>query len=74
MKTVQIPAGHAGYDTRAVLTERTGQRVRDLIAEAATGASTRGGTAQQVGDYYASVTDQVPPSKPGVLATDWRRT
>jgi putative endopeptidase len=52
-----IPAGQAGYDTRALLRERTSQRVHDLIREAAAGAPDNGSAAQKVGDYYASVMD-----------------
>jgi putative endopeptidase len=57
VKKVAIPAGQAGYDTRALLKERTSQRVRDLIHEAAAGVPVRGGAAQKVGDYYASFMD-----------------
>ena len=35
LKTVAIPAGQTSYDTRAILAEKTSQRVRDLIQEAA---------------------------------------
>src|SRR5438128_1087858 len=34
VRKVVIPTGQPGYDNRAVLRERTGQRVRDLIREA----------------------------------------
>src|SRR5215813_3668330 len=52
-----IPAGASTYDNRAILNERTSQRVRDLIQNAASGDSPRGSTAQKVGDYYAAFMD-----------------
>ena len=50
--------GQASYDNRAMLTERTSQRVRDLIEEAAASHPSRGSVAQKVGDYYASLLDE----------------
>ena len=35
LKTATIPAGQTSFDTRAILVEKTSQRVRDLIQEAA---------------------------------------
>jgi putative endopeptidase len=58
LKTATIPAGQSSYDTRAALTERTNQRVRDLIQEAAASHATKGSVAQKVGDYYASFIDE----------------
>jgi putative endopeptidase len=57
LKTVAIPAGQSSFDTRAILTKRTGERVRDLIQGAATSQSIKGSIAQKVGDYYASFVD-----------------
>ena len=57
LKTVAIPDGQAGYDTRALLTERTSQRVRDLVREAASGAPVTDSAAQKVGAYYAAFMD-----------------
>jgi predicted metalloendopeptidase len=54
---VTTPRGLASYDTRAILTERTSQRVRDLIQEAAAASPDRSRVAQKVGDYYASLLD-----------------
>lgn len=54
LKTATIPAGQPSFDTRAVLTEKTSQRVRDLIQEAATSRPAHGSVAQKVGDYHAS--------------------
>jgi predicted metalloendopeptidase len=57
LRTAAIPAGHQSFDTRAILVERTSQRVRDLIQEAAAGHATSGSIAQKVGAYYASYLD-----------------
>ncbi len=58
LKTVAIPAGQTSFDTRAILAERTRQRVRDLIQKAASVPPVKGGLAQKVGDYYASFMDE----------------
>ncbi len=52
-----VPAGARTFDTRAILTARTSQRVRDLIQEAAAVQSAKGSVRQKVGDYYASFMD-----------------
>jgi predicted metalloendopeptidase len=57
LKSIAIPAGQATYDTRALLMERTSQRVRELIQAAAAGQPGKGTAAQKVGDYFASVLD-----------------
>ncbi|HWZ81320.1 MAG TPA: M13 family metallopeptidase [Terriglobales bacterium] len=49
--------GQPSYDNRAVLTEKTSQRVRDLVREAATTHPPKGSIAQKVGDYYSSFMD-----------------
>ncbi len=53
-----IPAGQSSYDTRAMLMEKTSQRVRDLIQEAAAAHAAKSSIAQKVGDYYSSFMDQ----------------
>jgi putative endopeptidase len=58
LKAVAIPAGASSYDTRAMLNEKTSQRVRDLIHEAAAAQAAKGSAAQKVGDYYASFMDE----------------
>jgi putative endopeptidase len=58
LKTETIPAGQSSLDNRAILTERTGARVRSLIQEAATAPSARGSLQQKVGDYYASFMEE----------------
>jgi putative endopeptidase len=66
LRTVAIPAGQAVYDTRALLMERTSQRVRDLIQAAAAGEPVKGTSAQKVGDYYASFMDVDPIDAKGM--------
>jgi putative endopeptidase len=53
-----IPAGQTSYGVGAMLTERTSQRVRNLIQEAAAAHPVKGSIAQKVGDYYASFMDE----------------
>ena len=54
LRTVTVPAGQSNYGTSAMLIEKTGERVRNLIQEAAAAEPTKGSIAQKVGDYYAS--------------------
>jgi putative endopeptidase len=58
LKREMIPAGRTSFDTRAILTERTSQRVRGIIQEAAAAKPAKGSIAQKVGDYYASFMDE----------------
>jgi predicted metalloendopeptidase len=58
LKSAAIHADRPSYDDRAALNERTSQRVRDLIEDAATSHPPRGSVAQKVGDYYASLMDE----------------
>ena len=58
LRTAAIPVGQPSYDTRAILVEKTSQRVRDLIQDAAAAQPVRGSIAQKVGDYYASFMDE----------------
>jgi len=58
LQGVTIPIGRASYDTRAIVNEKTSQRVRDLIQEAAAAHAVSEGAAQKVGDYYASFMDE----------------
>jgi putative endopeptidase len=55
---VTMAAGQSSYDNRAILVQKTSQRVRDLIQEAAAAQSAKGSTVQKVGDYYASFLDE----------------
>jgi len=57
---LKLAASHVGqgsYDNRAMLVEKTSQRVRDLIEEAAASHSASGSVSQKAGDYYASFMD-----------------
>jgi putative endopeptidase len=57
LKTAAATAGQGSYDNRAILTEKTSRRVRDLIQEAAATPLPKGSVVQKVGDYYASFMD-----------------
>lgn len=58
LKSTEIPAGRSSYDTRAILNEKTAQRVRELIQNAAAAHASEGSIPQKVGDYYASYMDE----------------
>jgi len=58
LKTATIPAGRSSFDTRAVITATTTQRVRSLLQDAASSHPAKGTIAQKVGDYYASFMDE----------------
>jgi putative endopeptidase len=58
LRTVAIPAGKSSYDTRAMVNEKTSERVRDLIEDAAVAGAPKGSVVQKVGDYYASFMDE----------------
>ena len=58
LKTVAVPAGQPSYGTSAMLMEKTSERVRDLIQEAAAAKTATGSVTQKVGDYYASFMDE----------------
>jgi predicted metalloendopeptidase len=58
LKAASIPAGQSSFDTRAILTQRNSQRVRDLIQAAAAQHASKGTIAQKIGDYYASFLDE----------------
>src|SRR5689334_2210957 len=57
LKANAIPVGQSSYDTRAMLAEKTGRQVRDLIQNAASAHAPEGSVVQKVGGYYASVLD-----------------
>ncbi|HST09016.1 MAG TPA: M13 family metallopeptidase [Terriglobales bacterium] len=58
LKTIAIPAGQQSYDTRAMLAEKTAERVRGVVQEAASSHAAKGSVAQKVGDYYTSFMDE----------------
>jgi len=57
-RMVVLPAGSSSYDNRAVLTEKTSQRVRKLVEDASASHPAKNSVAQKVGDYYASFIDE----------------
>lgn len=58
LKTVAVPAGRANYGTSAMLIEKTGEQVQNLIQEAAAARAPKGSVTQKVGDYYAAFMDE----------------
>ena len=58
IKTAVIPPDRATDGPGAVLTDKTRERVRGLIENAAKAKPTQGSDAQKVGDYYASYLDE----------------
>lgn len=58
LKANTIPAGRSSYDTRAMLTDKTNERVRHLIQYSASAHARKGSIVQKVGDYYAGFMDQ----------------
>jgi putative endopeptidase len=54
----RIPEGKSSVDTRATVNEKTSERVRALIRDAAASKSAKGSGAQKVGDYYAAFMDE----------------
>src|SRR5258708_1343028 len=57
LKAVAVPAGQRNFGTSAMLIEKTSERVRNLIREAAAAAGPKGSVTQEVGDYYAAFMD-----------------
>jgi predicted metalloendopeptidase len=58
LRTAVVPTGQPSLSTGVMLTEKTGERVRNLIQQAAEARSAKGSAAQKVGDYYASFIDE----------------
>ena len=58
LATMAKRVDHGTYDTSTMLQEKTRQRVRDLIQEAAAAKPVKGSVAQKVGDYFASYMDE----------------
>jgi putative endopeptidase len=74
LQAVARPDGRT-YDNRAMLFEKAGRDVSDLVHGAAAGHSPKGSPAQKVGDYYASVLDEdgVEARGPALLAKEMAR-
>jgi putative endopeptidase len=66
LKASAIPAGQPSYDSRAMVTEKTAQRVSNLIQAAAAAHAANGSAAQKVGDYYASFMDEAAIESKGL--------
>jgi len=58
IKTAVIPPDRAAEGPGAILVEKTRERVRGLIQDAAKARPAPGSDAQKVGDYYASYLDE----------------
>src|SRR4051812_14110811 len=58
LKTPQTPADRSTWGPGEMVTEVTGKRTADLIAEASKGQAAKGSDAAKVGDYYASYMDE----------------
>jgi putative endopeptidase len=58
LRTAAVPTGQPSYGTSAMLAEKTSERVRILIQEAAVTNPATGSVAQKVGNYYASFMDE----------------
>jgi len=70
LKTVLVPASQSSYGTSAMLIEKTGERVRSLVQEAAAAKPATGQVVQKVGDYYASFMDQESIENKGLSPLD----
>lgn len=66
LKGSKISPGKSTFDTRAVITERTSQRVRELIQTAAAAGAARGSVTQKVGDYFAGFMNEADIEQKGL--------
>jgi predicted metalloendopeptidase len=57
-KATAIPEDRPAYGASTVVEERTNQRIRELIQDAARAEATTGSIERKVGDYYASFMDE----------------
>lgn len=57
MDNFEIPSDRSSYGSFTVLAERSEQRVRSIIEDAASANSAPGSVEQKIGDYFASYTD-----------------
>ena len=57
LDTFEIPDEFSSYGSFTVLFERSEDRVRDIIEDAATGKNAAGSIEQKIGDFFASFTD-----------------
>jgi putative endopeptidase len=66
IKATEVPADRSTWGTAAIIAERTAQRTRDLVTEAAKTDAPAGSDARKVGDYYASFMDEDAIEKRGL--------
>ncbi len=57
LDTFEIPEEYSSYGSFTVLFERSEERVKKIIEEAASGDAPKGDIKQKIGDYYASYLD-----------------
>ncbi|HEX4859914.1 MAG TPA: hypothetical protein VFV07_01670, partial [Rhizomicrobium sp.] len=70
IKTAVIPPDRAVEGPGAVLVEKTRERVRGLIEDAAKAKPAQGSDAQKVGDYFASYLDEAGIEAKGLKPLD----
>jgi putative endopeptidase len=58
LSAAATPVGRSSYDTRAMLLEKSSQRMLDLIQKAAASHPVKGSVTRKVGDYYATFMDE----------------
>jgi len=58
VKSTEIPADRSTWGAAEMVTEVTGKRTADLIAQASKSQAPKGSDAAKVGDYYASYMDE----------------
>jgi len=57
MDSFEMPSDRSSYGSFTVLAERSEQRVRSIIEDAASANATAGSVEQKIGDYFASYVD-----------------
>jgi putative endopeptidase len=70
IKNAVIPPDRASEGPGAILVEKTRERVRGLIEDAAKAKPAQGSDAQKVGDYYASYLDEAGIEAKGLKPLD----
>ena len=58
LETFEIPADRSSFGAFDVLEDRSEERVREIIEQAAAAPAAAGSPEQKIGDYYASFMDQ----------------
>ena len=70
LKTAAIPPDRGSYGIWYVLFDRSQQRTKALLEEAAAGKGTAGPDDRKAGDYFASYLDDATIEKPRTAAPD----